>query len=133
MAVFALCSGVCHGGPSLPSGAVSAGDLLGTDSGGGLLTSDDGTALLGTDSGSGLLATDDGTALLGTDYGGGLLATDDGTALLGSDSGGGVLASDDRAGGGLLGSRDNGGLLRRAALPRLWHFLPLPHLGRSHS
>ncbi|KAJ1208190.1 hypothetical protein NDU88_003576 [Pleurodeles waltl] len=115
-AVSDLCSGVCHGGPSLPSGAVAAGVLLGTDSGGGLLTSDDGTALLGTDSGGGLLTSDDGTALLGT------------------DSGGGVLASDDRAGGGLLGSWDDGGLLRRAALPRLCRFLlPLPHLGRSHS
>ncbi|KAJ1090826.1 hypothetical protein NDU88_003954 [Pleurodeles waltl] len=97
-AVYDLFSGVCHGGPSLPSGAVASGALLGTDSGGGLLASDDGAALLGT------------------------------------DSGGGLLASDDGAGGGLLGSGDDGGLLRRAALPRLWRFLlPLPHLGRSHS
>ncbi|KAJ1137646.1 hypothetical protein NDU88_004044 [Pleurodeles waltl] len=114
--------------------AVAAGALVGTDSGGGLLARADGAALLGTESGGGLLATDDGAALLGTDSGGGLLASDDGAALLGTDSGGGLLASDDGAAGGLLGSGDDGGLLRRAALPRLWQFLlPLPHLGRSHS
>ncbi|KAJ1158881.1 hypothetical protein NDU88_011554 [Pleurodeles waltl] len=165
-AVSDLCSGVCHGGPSLPSGAVAAGALLGTDSGGGLRTSDDCAALQGTDSGGGLRTSDDCAALQGTDSGGGLWTSDDcaallgtdlwtsddcaallGTdsggslrtsddcaALLGTDSGDGLRTSDDGAGGGVLGSGEDGGLLCGAALPRLWQLLlPVPHLGRSHS
>ncbi|KAJ1150419.1 hypothetical protein NDU88_003211 [Pleurodeles waltl] len=104
-----LCIGVCHDGPSFSSGAVAAGALLGSDSGGGLLTSDGTCALLGSDSGGGLLTSDDTRALLGSDSGGGLLTSDDTRALLGSDSGGGLLTSDDTR--ALLGSDSGGGLL----------------------
>ncbi|KAJ1151733.1 hypothetical protein NDU88_004513 [Pleurodeles waltl] len=109
MAGSGLCTGVWHDGPSISSGAVAAGALLGTDSGGGLLTSDNTCALLGNDSGGGLLTSDDTRALLGSDSGGGLLTSDDTRALLGSDSGGGLLTSDDTR--ALLGSDSGSGLL----------------------
>ncbi|KAJ1190457.1 hypothetical protein NDU88_007195 [Pleurodeles waltl] len=116
MAGSDLCIGEWHDGPSLPSGAVAVGAFLGTDSGGGLLTSDDTAALLGTDSGGGLLTSDDTAALLGT------------------DSGGGLLTCDDSAGGGVPAAGENGALVRRAALPRLCRLLLAPHhLSRSHS
>ncbi|KAJ1205255.1 hypothetical protein NDU88_000690 [Pleurodeles waltl] len=101
------------GGILLGSWAVAGGVLLGSwaVAGGGLLASDDGA-------GGGLLGSDDGA-------GGGLLGSDD-------EAGSGLLGSDDGAGGGLLANENDGGLLHRAAPPRLPGFLlPLPHLGSS--
>ncbi|KAJ1126868.1 hypothetical protein NDU88_005274 [Pleurodeles waltl] len=116
LAVSDLCSGVWHDGPSVPSGAVAARALQGTDAGGGLQTSDDTAALQGTDSGGGLRTSDDTAALQGT------------------DSGGGLRTSDDTAGGGVPAGGEDGGLLCRAALTRPWRpLLPLHHFGRSHS
>ncbi|KAJ1101318.1 hypothetical protein NDU88_006388 [Pleurodeles waltl] len=129
-----LCIGVWHDRPSVPSGAVAAGALQGTDNGGGFRTSDDTGAFKGTDSGGGLRTSDDTAALQGTDSGGGLRTSDDTGALQGTDSGGGLRTSDDSAGGGVLASREDGSLPRRAAPTRLWRLLlPLHHLGRSQS